>query len=102
MTWDGEVRDIIVAAADWARVTPDVLRGPVRSQQLSRARHVAMTLCKEWLGMSYPEIGRAFAYRCHTTVMNGVKRARAGRLNREEHWLVAFEAIEGRLRRAVA
>ncbi len=48
-----------------------------RCHQLVRARHIAMYLCKQLLPLSYPEIGRKFGKRDHTTVLHGVKKIAA-------------------------
>jgi chromosomal replication initiator protein len=56
------------------RVTHTELVGKERHRRIALARHVAMYLCKQMLRCSYPEIGRAFGGRDHTTVMSGVRR----------------------------
>jgi chromosomal replication initiator protein len=50
-----------------------------RHKSIAFARHVAMYLCKQRLRASYPEIGRAFGGRDHTTVMNAVRKIDAQR-----------------------
>lgn len=45
-----------------------------RQQQLVLARQIAMYLCRELLGYSYPAIGRLFGGRDHTTVLHSVKK----------------------------
>lgn len=50
------------------------LLGPRRVRTLARPRQVAMYLCKELTKRSFPEIGRSFGGRDHTTVMHGIKR----------------------------
>jgi chromosomal replication initiator protein len=45
-----------------------------RHKSIAFARHVAMYLCKQRLKSSFPEIGRAFGNRDHTTVMAAVKK----------------------------
>lgn len=45
-----------------------------RQKVIVRPRHVAMYLAKELTPRSYPEIGRKFGNRDHTTVMNAVRR----------------------------
>jgi chromosomal replication initiator protein len=45
-----------------------------RHKSVAFARHVAMYLCKQRLKSSFPEIGRAFGNRDHTTVMAAVKK----------------------------
>ena len=56
------------------RVTHTELVGKERHRRITLARHVAMYVCKHQLRCSYPEIGRAFGGRDHTTVMSGVRR----------------------------
>jgi len=52
-----------------------LLKSPRRSRKIARPRQVAMWLTEKLLpDMSYPEIGRAFGDRDHTTVMHGVRR----------------------------
>ena len=45
-----------------------------RCQKIAMARHIAFYLCYTMLNSSYPQLGRVFANRDHTTVMHGVKR----------------------------
>ncbi|MCL2777675.1 MAG: chromosomal replication initiator protein DnaA [Polyangiaceae bacterium] len=45
-----------------------------RHKSIAFARHVAMYLCKHRLKCSFPELGRAFGNRDHTTVMNAVRK----------------------------
>ncbi|MBM4363651.1 MAG: chromosomal replication initiator protein DnaA [Deltaproteobacteria bacterium] len=48
-----------------------------RHKSVAFARHVAMYLCRQRLGSSFPELGRAFGNRDHTTVMSAVRRVEA-------------------------
>ncbi len=50
------------------------LIGPKRLRAIARPRQVAMKLAKDLTTRSYPDIGRRFGGRDHTTVMHGVKR----------------------------
>ena len=45
-----------------------------RSINIARPRQIAMYLCKEKTSSSYPEIGKAFGGKDHTTVMHAVKK----------------------------
>ena len=85
--------DIINAAAEHFGVRPCDILGPGRSKSLIRARHITLAICRERLEMSYPELGRVFGDRDHTTIMNAVKRARHGRMN-HPMWADDFNAIE--------
>ncbi|HEU4544387.1 MAG TPA: helix-turn-helix domain-containing protein [Jiangellaceae bacterium] len=55
-------------------ITRDELLSRDRHKSIAEARQVAMWLCRELLGMSYPELGRAFGNRDHTTCIAGVRR----------------------------
>ena len=45
-----------------------------RSINIARPRQIAMYLCKELTSYSYPEIGKAFGGKDHTTVLHAVKK----------------------------
>ncbi len=48
-----------------------------RDHRVTLARHAAMYLARELTLKSFPEIGRAFGGRDHTTVLHGVRRIEA-------------------------
>lgn len=70
-------------------VSAEDLTSRSRYATATRARHVAMYLCREHLGMSYPEIGRHFGNRDHTTAIAAVGN------------VAAAVATDGRVRAAV-
>ena len=45
-----------------------------RTRAVARPRQIAMYLCKQHTTRSYPDIGRRFGGRDHTTVLHGVRR----------------------------
>jgi chromosomal replication initiator protein len=45
-----------------------------RSRSIARPRQIAMYLAKNLTTSSYPEIGRKFGGRDHTTIMHAVKK----------------------------
>ena len=45
-----------------------------RTRCVARPRQVAMWLCKQHTARSYPDIGRRFGGRDHTTVLHAVKK----------------------------
>lgn len=45
-----------------------------RTRSVARPRQVAMYLCKQHTTRSYPDIGRRFGGRDHTTVLHGVRK----------------------------
>jgi chromosomal replication initiator protein len=67
-----------------------------RHKSVAFARHVAMYLCKQRLKCSYPEIGRAFGNRDHTTVMSAVRKIEAQR-DTDPEVRAHIEALERRL-----
>ena len=56
-----------------------------RSISIARPRQMAMYLCKDMTSFSYPEIGKAFGGKDHTTVMHAVKKILS--LSIEDHSL---------------
>ena len=67
-----------------------------RHKSVAFARHVAMYLCKQRLKVSFPEIGRAFGNRDHTTVMSAVRKIEAQR-DADPQVRAHLEALEKRL-----
>ena len=66
-----------------------------RHRTIALARHVAMYLGKQRLGVSFPELGRAFG-KDHTTVMSAVRKV--GELRKTDQQVRAhLDAIEKRL-----
>lgn len=55
-------------------LTKAELESPVKSQSIVYPRHLAMYLCRELTGKSYPQIGKAFGGRDHATAIYGEKR----------------------------
>lgn len=65
------------------------LRGRKRNPELVRARQIAMYLCRELLGESFPSLGRIFGGKDHSTVMHAVKKIRETQVtNKDVHILV--------------
>jgi chromosomal replication initiator protein len=67
-----------------------------RHKSVSFARHVAMYLCKSRLKCSFPELGRAFGNRDHTTVMSAVRKVEALR-GSDPEVRAHIEALERKL-----
>ena len=65
------------------------LRGRKRDPKLVRARQIAMYLCRELLGESYPSLGRMFGGKDHSTVIHAVKKIKETQVtNKDVHILV--------------
>ena len=66
------VEKILSEVARTYNTTPELLRGPSRSQSVSTARQVSMYVMREITGMSMEDIGTEFK-RDHSTVVYSVK-----------------------------
>lgn len=67
---------IIQYIADFYKLTPARLKEKNNSASIVLPRQVAMFLCKTLTVLSYPEIGRAFGKKHHTTVIYAVEKIR--------------------------
>lgn len=90
------VTDIQKAVCNHFRVTNADLLSKDRHKSVAFARQVAMYLCRQRLKSSFPELGRAFGNRDHTTVMSAVRRVETLR-KRDPQVNAHLEAIERRL-----
>lgn len=90
------VEDIQRAVCSHFRLSNSELLSKDRHKSVAFARQVAMYLCRQRLKCSFPELGRAFGNRDHTTVMSAVRRVEALR-QRDPQVNAHLEAIEHRL-----
>lgn len=68
------VREVQNVVAKLFRMTVADIKGPRRTYQYAIARHAAMFLAKELCPMkTFPQIGREFGGRDHTTVLHAVR-----------------------------
>jgi chromosomal replication initiator protein len=67
------IEDIQQAAAAHFNVRLAEILGPRRTKDIVLARQTAQYLCKQLTTKSYPDIGRAFGGRDHTTVIHAVR-----------------------------
>ena len=65
---------IISIVGERCGIPPREILGEKRRPDLVQARQLAMYLCRELLGHSYPVIGKIFGGKDHSTVMHGVKK----------------------------
>ncbi|MFT6072096.1 MAG: chromosomal replication initiator protein [Alphaproteobacteria bacterium] len=68
------VHEIRKRVCSYFSITPTDLDSSRRSRDISFPRQVAMYLTKSMTGMSYPEIGRKFGGKDHTTVIHAVHK----------------------------
>lgn len=91
-----DIRRIQEIVCEYFSMTAKDLLGPRRDQRIVRPRQVAMYLCKEITGASYPEIGTQFGGKDHTTVIHACRKVEA---NLEDHYIrTSLENIQARLR----
>lgn len=90
------VEDIQRAVCHHFRLRSNELVSKDRHKSVAFARHVAMYLCKQRLKCSFPEIGRAFGNRDHTTVMSAVRKIEAQR-DTDPQVRADLEALERKL-----
>jgi chromosomal replication initiator protein len=68
------ISSIQKAVCEYFSISMNELNGKRRDQKVVKPRQVAMFLCKELTGASYPEIGLEFGGRDHTTVMHSCRK----------------------------
>lgn len=68
------IQQIQKLVASTYKLTSDELVSKNNARNISHPRQVAMYLCKHLTKHSYPEIGRAFGGKHHTTVMHSVEK----------------------------
>ncbi len=90
------IDDIQRAVCHHFKLTERELCSKDRHKSIAFARHVAMYLCKQRLKASFPELGRAFGNRDHTTVMSAVRKVEALRESDPEV-RAHLEALERKL-----
>lgn len=65
---------IINTVARYFALSPDDIIGKSRDKKVLQARHIAIMLCRELLGLSLPKVGRLFGNRDHSSVIYSIKR----------------------------
>ena len=68
------VSNIIEAVARYHNLRSADITGKKRTRNLTRPRHIAMFLAREHTGLSFPELGREFGGRDHSTIQHGCRK----------------------------
>ncbi len=68
------ITGIIQASADYFSITPDVIIGSSKHRLAATARSIAMYLARRHSHLSFPDVGRAFGGRNHSTVIGACQR----------------------------
>ena len=66
--------EILGVVARAMNLRPEDVLGGKRRPDLVLARQVSMYICRRKLGLSYPELGRAFGGKDHSTVIYAIKK----------------------------
>ena len=91
-----DIRKIQETVSEYFNLPMKDLLGHRRDQKIVRPRQVAMYLCKELTGSSFPEIGNEFGGKDHTTVMHSCRKVES---NLEDHYYkTSLDNIRNRLR----
>ncbi len=90
------IDQVLSATAAAHNLTVMDLTGKNRSGHISRARHVAMYLARDLTEASFPQIGRAFGMRSHSTAMHGHERV-AGQMQEDEAFRYELLALRERI-----
>lgn len=56
--------------AEYFEIRPSDMTAKRRSKSVAYPRHIAMYLCREMTGLSFPELGEHFGGRDHTTILH--------------------------------
>lgn len=75
---------IVGATSEMFNFTVDQITGGSRRRPLVDARQIAMYVTRNMTDLSYPEIGRAFGNRDHTTVIHAVRKIERHMTERKE------------------
>ena len=78
------VRNILAATAELFNFSLDQITGGSRRRPLVDSRQIAMYVTRNMTDLSYPEIGRAFGNRDHTTVIHAVRKIEHHMTERKE------------------
>lgn len=84
------IPEIQRAVAEAFRVPLKRLIGPCRERVYAWPRQVAYYLCRNYTSASFPNIGKHFGKRHHTTIMHGVEQVEKN-LTRDRDILAALE-----------
>jgi chromosomal replication initiator protein len=90
--------DIQEAVCAQFRIKVTELKSRRRSKTLVHPRQIAMYLCRELTDASYPEIGRHFGGKDHTTIMHACRQVAKAK-EKDEALHNAIEALKEQILR---
>ena len=92
-----KIADVMRIVCEVHDVTVDQLKSKRRTQDLARARQIAMYLSREMTGASLNQIGRAFGNKDHSTVSHACQKI-AGLMKTDARFRGAVLDIQDRIR----
>jgi chromosomal replication initiator protein len=92
-----KIADVMKVVSDVHDMTVDQLKSKRRTQDLARARQIAMYLAREMTGASLNQIGRAFGGRDHSTVSHACQKI-TGEMKGDPRFRGAVLDIKDRVR----
>ncbi len=97
---------IIKTACEYFKISDEEMRGKKRDSRIVQPRQIAMYLCKELTGASYPEIGQKFGGKDHSTVIHSYDKVEE-RLNDNDPYFktsitnIRDKLIKGKFKQSV-
>jgi chromosomal replication initiator protein len=95
LAYEHVFNDIIDICAKHFGTTREMVLSPIRQTREVRARQSAMFIARRLTGRSYPEIGRRFGGRDHTTVLHADRKISA-LIEDEPTWQWTIERLTER------
>lgn len=91
------IEDIQKAVCAYFGIRLSDMKGKRRHRAVSQPRQLAMFMCRERLGTSYPELGDRFGGKDHTTVISAVRKVTSLIKNEDDQVITAIEVIDRKL-----
>jgi len=91
------VEDIQKAACNYFGIKMSDLKGKRRHRTVTYPRQIAMFICRQRLGTSYPELGERFGGKDHTTVISAVRKINGLLEQNDERTTTVVKAVERKL-----
>lgn len=87
---------VFFSVSDYFGVTTKDLLGKSQQRDLTRARHLALYICRKNLNLPYTKIGKLFS-RDHSTIMTGFKKIEKKITDNEPRATGDYEALKSKL-----
>lgn len=88
-------RKILQQVGERLNVSLPEMLGQSKRREFVMARQAAMLLCRNKLGLSYPELGRIFGGRDHSTIIHGIRKIQQLRTSDKDMHKLLTELEQG-------